>query len=213
MLKNTLDGIDQTFENASWAHLEGYAGYYFPQGGALTAYKENKSDPYLELFLSHGKNPKDAAYAYTLMPNRTAEETAAYAANPDITVLSNTAAIQAVREKNTNITGMVFWQPGTFHGFTASIPMVVMVKETAEGTQIAVSDPSMSHGSNMTDSLQAADCNNGMSIHDETVTLTVNRPLTLVSADSGIKAETKADSTVLEINFGLSGKTLGAKLR
>lgn len=213
VLKNTLDGIDQTFENASWAHLEGYAGYYFPQGGALTAYKENKSDPYLELFLSHGKNPKDAAYAYTLLPNRTAEETAAYAANPDITVLSNTAAIQAVREKNTNITGMVFWQPGTFHGFTASIPMVVMVKETAEGTQIAVSDPSMSHGSNMTDSLQAADCNNGMSIHDKTVTLTVNRPLTLVSADSGIKAETKADSTVLEINFGLSGKTLSAKLR
>lgn len=213
VLKNTLDGIDQTFENASWAHLEGYAGYYFPQGGVLTAYKENKSDPYLELFLSHGKNPKDAAYAYTLLPNRTAEETAAYAANPDITVLSNTAAIQAVREKNTNITGMVFWQPGTFHGFTASIPMVVMVKETAEGTQIAVSDPSMSHGSNMTDSLQAADCNNGMSIHDETVTLTVNRPLTLVSADSGIKAETKADSTVLEINFGLSGKTLSTKLR
>lgn len=213
VLPTTIDGLNQVFENAAWANLEGYAGYYFPEGGKLTAYKENKSNPYLELFLSHGENPKDATYAYTLLPNRTAEETAAYAANPDITVLSNTAAMQAVREKNTNVTGMVFWQPGTFNGFTANIPMVVMVKETAEGIRIAVSDPSMSHGSKLIDSLQAADCNNGMSIDDEAVTLTINRPLTSVSADSGIKVETKADSTVLRINFGLSGKTLNANLR
>lgn len=213
VLPNTVDGINQTFENASWANLEGYAGYYFPQGGKLTAYKENKSYPYLELFLCHGKNPNNAAYAYTLLPNRTAEETAAYAANPDITVLSNTVAIQAVREKNTNLTGMVFWQAGSFNGFTASIPMVVMVKEMAEGIQIAVSDPSMSHGSKIVDNLQVTDCNNGMSIENETVTLTVNRPLTLVSADSGIRAESKADAIVLEIDFGLSGRTLNANLR
>ena len=91
--------------------------------------------------------------------------------------------------------------------------MVVMVKEMAEGIQIAVSDPSMSHGSKIVDNLQVTDCNNGMSIENETVTLTVNRPLTLVSADSGIKAESKADAIVLEIDFGLSGRTLNANLR
>ncbi|MFQ8807340.1 MAG: polysaccharide lyase family 8 super-sandwich domain-containing protein [Alistipes indistinctus] len=59
---------------------------------------------YFSLWFDHGRNPSDAAYAYILLPNRSAAQTAAYSAAPDAEILANTPQVQAVHFKNAAVT-------------------------------------------------------------------------------------------------------------
>ncbi|NCY23210.1 hypothetical protein EBX31_14825 [bacterium] len=113
--------------NSTWCVLDGVAGYYFPQGGSnlqakfasSTDYSDGKwktinptdsntniyTDYYLKLWFNHGATPTGAKYAYVILPNRSVSGMKAYAANPDVTILSNTeptsttSGIQAVKSK------------------------------------------------------------------------------------------------------------------
>ena len=49
---------------------------------------------YFSLWFDHGRNPSDAAYAYILLPNRSAAQTAAYSAAPDAEILAGIASYQ-----------------------------------------------------------------------------------------------------------------------
>lgn len=131
----------QTKQQASYVHLEGTGGYYFPGGQTVMARKTNTSPSFFELWIDHGVDPENATYQYVLLPNRTVEETAAYASNPDIEILSNTEQLQAVRETKNNLTGMVFWSAGACEGIQVSAPMVVMIKEEGDTVSLSISDP------------------------------------------------------------------------
>ena len=109
-----------SLKNAGWVHLEGTGGYYFPSGGNLLARKTSKEPSFFELWFDHGVNPDNEAYVYTLLPGKSVEQTAAYAQNPDISVLCNTPQLQVVQENTLGITGMVFWQAGTWEDITVS---------------------------------------------------------------------------------------------
>lgn len=188
--------IDKQYDGVKWAALEGAGGYYFPQGGSLSVKKENNSEAFLEMWLNHGANPQGATYAYVLLPNKTADETAAYAANADIEVLSNTEKVQAVRDKSTGTTGIVFWEAGSFGGITVTAPMIVMIRETGDSYEIAVSDPTQKLGSKE---------------EEVTETITVDKRLTLQSADRNVTVNTAEEKAVLNVNFGKSGKTYTAE--
>ena len=136
-----VSGEDYRLENAGWVHLEDTGGYYFPSGGNLLARKTSKETSFFELWFDHGVNPDNEAYAYTLLPGKSAEQTAAYAQSPDISVLCNTPQLQVVRENTLGITGMVFWQAGTWEDITVSQPMIVMVRQQGEKFEISASDP------------------------------------------------------------------------
>ncbi|MBE7156815.1 MAG: polysaccharide lyase 8 family protein, partial [Rhodospirillales bacterium] len=102
----------------SWMHLAGSVpgadiGYYFPGGANLDFTRETRtgswsaigvgstasvSDSYLTVGQSHGVSPAGGSYAYVLLPNYTAAQTAAYAAAPVATVLENDANVSAVRD-------------------------------------------------------------------------------------------------------------------
>ena len=135
------NGYEKSMPNVSWMNIEGTGGYYFPGAAALNLKKTDNNPSFLEAWLDHGVNPTGASYSYVLLPNKTADETKAYAENPDVLVLANTLSVQAVREKTKNITGIVFWQSGEFEGMTASVPMVVMVREENGVYTVSISDP------------------------------------------------------------------------
>ena len=149
---NTEDGSDSI-------------GYYFPEScdcvaardlrtGTWYAINDQLSEEelmrnYLSLGIQHGDNPTDARYAYTLLPCLTEQETEAYSRTPDIQIITNTAAVQAVREQRLGITGCVFWQKGSLPLSAARLqsleteqPCAVMLQEVSGGRlSLAVCDP------------------------------------------------------------------------
>ena len=71
------------------------------------------------------------------------DECKVYYENPDVKILSNTKEIQAVRENTLGMTGIVFWKAVEFEGITPDFACTMLVKDTENGKQIAISDPTM----------------------------------------------------------------------
>ncbi len=179
----TVDGAkkdvgkeETTYSNISWAHLSDTCGYYFPQTETVQMAKTPGNPSFFEMWIDHGEKPQDEKYAYVLLPGRTAEQTAAYAANADVEILSNTAKLQAVRENKCGITQMVFWEAGTCGEVTVNVPLIVQVRKENDNLFVSVADP--------THKLSSA-----------TVTLTGGYGL--VSGDDAIAVQSGANATTL----------------
>ncbi len=178
---------EMSISGARWAHLENVGGYYFPQGGDLYACRRTGASSFLEMWLNHGVSPQNETYAYVMLPNKTPEQTGAYAQNPDIEILSNTTSVQAVRENKLDITSMVFWKAGSFGGVKVSNPMMVMVKEEDGKRRVSVSDPTQKLGME---------------------TVTIDGIMELSEPYKGIETAHKDGQTILTVNFkGALGKT------
>lgn len=125
----------------SWVHLGSFGGYCLPAGGDAVLHVTEGERQFFELWLAHGTKPQNAAYAYVMLPGRTAEETAAYSADPDTEIAVCTEKLHVVREKKLGITAMVFWEAGTYGGITADAPCIVMCKEDCGEWQITAAEP------------------------------------------------------------------------
>ncbi|MEU8570885.1 polysaccharide lyase 8 family protein [Streptomyces pathocidini] len=162
----TVDGVVQpatagwsaAFDQARWAHVEGVAGYAFPGGMKIGAYRTNETGSWSEvnsggttavstrqyvlLQRDHGTNPVGAGYAYILLPGFTAAQTAARSAAPTVTVLSNTADVQAIGHSGLGITMANFFAPGTAGPITVAQNAASVVMREQGGTlTVGVSDP------------------------------------------------------------------------
>ena len=160
ILEDTKSGIE--LDSPSYVHLEGFAGYVFPEKCKVYAGKykfnaqdgtfdhyfrdsgdklEDKDKTFFELRIEHGKNPKDEKYSYVILPTATAEETAKYAQSPEVKILRNDERVQSVTKESVGVTSTVFYVPETASGITATIPSIVMTKRTESTLKISVCDP------------------------------------------------------------------------
>ncbi|WP_434979873.1 polysaccharide lyase family 8 super-sandwich domain-containing protein [Daejeonia sp. YH14] len=104
------------------------------------------------LWINHGKRIKNSSYAYIILPNITPESIKKnYQDHLPIEILSNTSAVQAVRNHNLKITQIVFRQPGGLvfdesrHKINVNKPCLVMIRQLTDGkTQITVANSSYS---------------------------------------------------------------------
>ena len=161
--QTTSAGWSSTVSAVHHASISGVGGYYFlwPAGAnnvefALTEQTGNWTDvnsgapttladdtrPYLSIAFDHGANPSAATYSYVLLPGFTEAQTAAYAAAPSVSVVSNTASVQAITDSALGVTMANFWAAGTAGTLTVTAPASVST-QTSSGGQltIAVSDP------------------------------------------------------------------------
>ncbi|GAA4790108.1 polysaccharide lyase 8 family protein [Streptomyces ziwulingensis] len=154
-------GWTRTFTDPGWAHLEGHGGYVFPEGGRVTALREERTgrwsdirtgsattpltDRYVTLYVDHGTDPRDDGYAYVLMPGASATRTASRAAGVRRWLLgsvTNTPQAQGVRVPSLGVTAVNFWAAGTVGALTVSAPCSVLVRHGRGGTAaVCVSDP------------------------------------------------------------------------
>ncbi|GAB1154558.1 polysaccharide lyase 8 family protein [Paenibacillus illinoisensis] len=218
VLKSSSSGWSETLNGVHWAHLAGDIpgsdiGYYFPQITNLKALRETRTgswrdinnggssdvitNHFFSLAFNHGNNPVNAAYAYVLLPNRSAAQTAAYADNPDITVLENSDTAQAVSDSTDNLVGVNFWtnnaktimKAGSNY-VTSDKQASVLISKTAYQLELVVSDPTQT--------------NTG------SINLELNESVTSVlSADAGITVTQTQPSIKLNVNVnGANGKVL-----
>ncbi len=174
VLKPTSLGWSEMMSNISWAHLAGgvsnaSVGYYFPQSASLKGLRESRSGSwydlnhtevkttttltrnYLTLWFDHGTNPVNAVYSYVLLPGKSAEEVANYAANPNVVVLQNSAAMQAVKENQLNITAVNFWNDGLQNvaNITTDKKASVVMQTSFTNLAIALADPTQTNTGNI----------------------------------------------------------------
>lgn len=205
-----LNGNEYT-ENKeeNWAHLCNACGYYFPNGeniltrvyeseycgweAARERWKKEKNPRFLEMWLSHGINPECGKYEYVLLPAMSKEKTREYAKNPSVDILENNGSIQAVYNRDCNVTGVVFWEKSSFDFITAHNPMILMYSK-GDLFKIAVSDPThkLTEGK-----------------------LTIKGEYGVVYADEAVKvAKTKEGVTKIDIDFTDSfGRTVELTLK
>ncbi|MGD8171360.1 polysaccharide lyase family 8 super-sandwich domain-containing protein [Vibrio sp. TRT 21S02] len=148
---------------SSWVHHDG-VGYVFPaswyghmendtkQGNWRSINKgqpdEVVSDDVFMLRIGHSWQPTNASYQYIVLPEKSASDTQAYAANRPVTVLSNTSSLQAVTHTSLNITGIVFHKAGSLvlssgKEITVDKPSVVLVNESKPEPEITLSTPGL----------------------------------------------------------------------
>lgn len=168
--KITVNGIEtntelfsKDFKTPSYARVEGFAGYVFLDAENVSVskymhayskdfaelvchegYKPTASEeprPFVEILINHGKNPTNGTYAYVMLPYATEEKTKAYAENPNVEIIANTNSIQAVKEKNLGITGIIFYEAGECSGIKVDKPCIVTFKEKDGEFTIKVCEP------------------------------------------------------------------------
>lgn len=147
-----------------WA-LQGNVGYYFPQAGLVSISNQTQTGSWssinttgstasvaadvFKLWFKHGVAPGNASYAYYVLPGKTsATEMQAYNAS-DISILTNTSTVQAVRHNGLGIWQIVFYQPGEFTADQVTVEVdkacVVMLKNTASSdVTVHIADPAQS---------------------------------------------------------------------
>ncbi|MEY3897228.1 MAG: hypothetical protein RLZZ214_2749, partial [Verrucomicrobiota bacterium] len=208
-----------TGTGATWCALEGVAGYYFPNGatnlqaqfvpgsGAWTTINPTDSDSavytdyYLKLWFNHGVTPSNAKYEYVILPNRNAAGVKAYAANPDVIILSNTqptgsaTGIQAVKSLVNGVVAANFWartsgpdNGGTADFITVSKQSSIIVRETANSISVGVSDPTQGNTGTITVTLSGR-ASLGTLSADSGVTVTATNPITLSVNVNGSKGK------------------------
>jgi hyaluronate lyase len=192
----TMDkgGYYYRYTNPKWFLMEGHAGYVFLEDAKLllNRYKCETADSqsFLRANIEHGKNPVDASYAYAIIPYATEERLNSYHANADVEIISNTTALQAVREKNLCITGYVFHEAGSCEGIEISEAAILVVKEKDGKLSMRITDP--------THELKSA-------------TIVINKPLSLIDAHKKLFVGEFKDKTVITVDFkGSCGRPYGA---
>jgi hyaluronate lyase len=214
-------GWSNNLSNVSWCALDGVGGYYFPGGAAnlqaafvsnsgswsditggrrrnsaFSSFSFNGSytEDYLKLWFNHGVNPTNATYAYVLLPNMTASSVAAYAADPDIVVLSNTPEVQAAKKPSLGVVAANFWTGGTHSVdlITANEPSSIITSHKSSDFAVGISDPTQTNSGSITVTLDQA-------------------ATALVSADPGVTVKQLSPEIVLSVNLnGSLGKSFQA---
>ena len=158
----TLGMGDFSYENnLNWV-LHNGMGYMFPSGGRLSLTNRIQTGDWYDIYTAapkgeqekevftlgfeHGRSPKNAAYAYIIIPNKnTVEEMEAYRTD-DLEILTNTDSVQVVRHKKLGIWQMVFYREATFKHKQISVTVdrgcALLFKETDRTiTQFHIADP------------------------------------------------------------------------
>ena len=184
-----------SLDNADWALMQGHAGYVFFGESSVTAEKYVSDECYGQEFfllnIDHGKNPNNASHAYAILPYADEAILRNYSKNPDVEILSNTASLQAVYEKNIGMTGYVFHEAGKLNDrVSASVPSLVTTVEVSGVYEIYVCDP--------THKLTEGE-------------FVINRKLALDECDNNISVSYDGATTVIKADFnGAHGRTYKA---
>ena len=98
------------------------------------------------LWIDHGKQARDAAYHYVLLPGVAAADVQAYADDRPVSVLSNTPRLQAVHQREAAVTAAAFWEPAEVRvpgvmRIAVDRACLVLVAAGGGSLRIAVSNP------------------------------------------------------------------------
>jgi hyaluronate lyase len=234
--QSTTIGWSRSLTGVTSMHLAGNVpgsdiGYYFPTAQAVKGLREsrtakwgdinaypgivtdntNKTNRFLTLWFDHGTVPTAGTYSYVLLPGKTATQTTAYQAAPQVQVLQNVPNVQAVRESSLSVVAANFWAdvpqtldiPGSLSYISTSRRAAILVDEDPTSLEVAVSDPTMAVTGNVLVEVRRA-VGTLISKSDQVTVVQTTPTLKLSVAVTGMAGAT------LRAKFNRSGARLGA---
>jgi hyaluronate lyase len=160
--RNTHGAHPALSKGDGWVHLAGVGGYALLDGAKPKVLREKRtgrwrdidkgattggdSTPvtrhYTTILLDHGVDPRKARYAYAVLPDASANQTAAYQGR--VKILANSGTVQAIYRDN--LVAAVFWRAGTVETdegpLSADGPCAVVMRRDQFQVRLAVADPS-----------------------------------------------------------------------
>lgn len=150
----------QDYAGLKWAWHDG-VGYVFPEPlplrlgiqkqegkwtdiSAASRNQATMTEDIFSIWIQHGEKPKESCYAYLILPGASAETVAARSRKPDVVILKNTPALQAVRHTKLNLTQAVFHVPGTLDcggGKTISVDKPCILLLDGNNHKLTLADP------------------------------------------------------------------------
>lgn len=131
--------IENRPRDGRWAEITG-------QSWAASAERVRKD--VFTLWLDHGTAPRDARYAYIVVPSVDASDVEPYRSRSPVNILANTAQLQAVEHRGLGLAAVVFYEPGEVRltddlVISSEDAGLLMMKTSGEEVrEITVSDPS-----------------------------------------------------------------------
>jgi hyaluronate lyase len=160
----SADAVFNSDTNGAWANLVSNGasiGYFFPNGAVSQLPPDTRtgawrdintggsttkvSGQYQTLWFDHGIMAAGASYSYMLLPGKSADDTAAYAASPAVQILQNDASAQAVMHAGLGIQAVNFWTAGSVAGISSDSIASVVTHQANGLLNIAVSDPTQAN--------------------------------------------------------------------
>lgn len=155
--KSTARGL-KNINNPEWILHDGL-GYLLPQGGNMKVkanYKEGNwskvagsyrpvvlTEEIFTLWQDHGTKPKDATYAYVLVPGADEQKMEALKAKAPFEI-QNSKFLHSVENRDHTLGGAVFYQSATadiMGGIHVNKPCVVQLQKLGENIELCVADP------------------------------------------------------------------------
>jgi hyaluronate lyase len=211
----TPDAVFTADPSGAWANLASNGagiGYFFPASAVWQSLAQSRTGAwrdinvggsatpltaqYQTLWFDHGVKPAGAAYAYVLLPGKSADDTAAYAANPAVQIVENDGAAQAVTHAGLGIQAVNFWTASAMPvaGISSDGVASVLVHQANGLLNVAVSDPTQA---------------NSGTLHIEIAAAAQG----VVSQDDGVSVDQTGPTVRLSVNVNLShGKAFRASL-
>ncbi len=148
------DGIGYVFTNPSNVNIKNNEaiGSWYKINKQSDSPKDNISLDVFKLWLDHGERPSDASYEYIVVPATSVEKLEQGASKENITVLSNSPELQAVKHKDLGICQIVFYKAGELEISDGLIlksdgPGIFMLKtDNGHLSEISASDPNRDLG-------------------------------------------------------------------
>lgn len=152
---------DFVYDSPEWV-LHNGIGYVFPAGGNLFLSKkiqtgswysinhtESKNEQQQEVFtlgFNHGCNPRNATYAYIVVPGIHSVRKMNHYRKSPVEILANTDSMQIVRHTKLGIWQMVFYKESTFRNGELSVSVdkacALMIKDGHSGNaELHIADP------------------------------------------------------------------------
>ncbi len=156
-----LDAGDRFDGRQNWVHHDGI-GYVFlgpqeatarvaRQRGDWHAVHHRESEGAVErdvfsLWIEHGVQPKDAQYAYVVVPDTSVREMPALRESLDVTILRQSASLLAVSSRDAQLIQAVFFDAGRLVcdddlSIQVDAPSVVMLDRAADPVRLHLADP------------------------------------------------------------------------
>ena len=135
----------EEYENPRWVLMEGHAGYVFPSESRVRVnsyiHEPAASQRFFEVNMLHGANPENESYEYVIVPYATPDILNDVYSSAQIEVISNTAALQAVRDNSCGVSGYVFHEAAEIEGIGVDKPCILS-RFVKDGVYtISVTDP------------------------------------------------------------------------
>lgn len=162
--RTMIDKGENEFENVDWVFQDGI-GYVFPEPSIVNIknnkatgswYSINKQSyspkdeiklDVFKLWLDHGKRPSDATYEYIVVPATSIDKLKRKNFKENITIISNTPEVQAVKHAGLEMFQAVYYKAGKVQitdnlSLKSDNPGIVLVKmENQKVKEISASDP------------------------------------------------------------------------